>query len=388
MEKAQFSKELEHITSQLYKPGFWGLGRKVDTQVLNDYRFLNRYESFVLSGENVNPANIDKNNVSHYESYLKMVQNLPSDKTPENVILKKLSGILEKQNFKNNISGRKVIMDSDIEDRKGIQGNYTLLVRNMVDNDKSLGDIIGRLTKTEMTMKTLGFNPDVGWEMLNYGGDMADKLESIVGKNSKKEWNIFSDKVLKVHGKLHNIGIGNVHGERFKDFEERLTRLGLLERKLDKDNTAPERTVIARNFKELHEYYQKNNEGDKPSPPPVGVLLTNSGAQSEIGKDGSTSRFPGGTDKGGPQRGKVAVTATRTPADRTRIEPTTYDRTRIQQTTYDRTRVQQTTNDRPRMQQAVDGRSVIKQTTEGRPEIKRPSYYRDEKNKDQQRTDR
>lgn len=77
-----------------------------------------------------------------------------------------------------------------------------------------------------------------GIAIMKYGDEITTKLEelAISKTKSQKEWEFFKGQVLHSFIIAEKIGNRNVNLEEHTKLEERLVRLGILERKLDKDN--------------------------------------------------------------------------------------------------------------------------------------------------------
>lgn len=75
-----------------------------------------------------------------------------------------------------------------------------------------------------------------GISIMKYGDEITTKLEELAMSKSKspKEWEFFKDQVLHSFTTAEKIGNRNVNLEEHSNWEERLIRLGILERKLDK----------------------------------------------------------------------------------------------------------------------------------------------------------
>lgn len=97
---------------------------------------------------------------------------------------------------------------------------------------------------------------------MKYGDEITTKLEEIaISKvKSPKEWECFKNQVLHSFITAEKIGNRNVNPEQHKQWEERLVRLGIIERILDKENNEEE------NFRQSIKYDlsdNKNSDKDK-----------------------------------------------------------------------------------------------------------------------------
>lgn len=71
---------------------------------------------------------------------------------------------------------------------------------------------------------------------MKYGNKLTTKLEELASSKAKsaKEWDFFKEQVLNCFMVAEKIGNRNVNFEEHREWEERLIRLGILERKITK----------------------------------------------------------------------------------------------------------------------------------------------------------
>lgn len=98
---------------------------------------------------------------------------------------------------------------------------------------------VERFSKIEMAMKQYGVKPDIGLAIMKYGDEITTKLEELATAKVKspKEWKFFKSQVLHSFMIAEKIGNRSVNLEEHTAWEERLIKLGILERRQEKEET-------------------------------------------------------------------------------------------------------------------------------------------------------
>ncbi len=213
------------------KRSILSLSRKatIDNSKLIDMK--DKVERFFEDGALISPMKIDKDSIDVYTQNVELVKQFTSDLKPDN--------IMENIIFEQTANARKtrtILLPSIVERNSNVSENYDKMVAYymLMGGDKP----IERFSKTEMQMKKYGVSPNIGSSIMKYGDELTTKLEELAMNNSKnsKEWEQFKNQVLHSYGVAEKIGNRNVNPEEHKEWEERLIRLGILERKLEKQD--------------------------------------------------------------------------------------------------------------------------------------------------------
>lgn len=211
------------------KRALLSLSRKttVDNSKLVDMK--DKIERFYENGALISPMKIDKESIEKYSENVELVKQFTSGLKPDNVME---NLILEQtQNVRKT---RTILLPSIVENNSNIQEKYDKMVAYylLMDGDKP----IERFSKTESQMKKYGVSPDIGSSIMKYGDELTTKLEELAMNNSRnsKEWEQFKKQVIHSYEVAEKIGNRNVNPEEHKEWEERLIKLGILERKLEK----------------------------------------------------------------------------------------------------------------------------------------------------------
>lgn len=201
--------------------------KSVDNSKLSEIQ--NKIERFYEVGALISPMKTDKDSIEVYIENVELVKQFTSGLKPDNVME---NLILEQtQNVRKT---RTILLPSIVENNSNIQEKYDKMVAYylLMDGDKP----IERFSKTEAQMKKYGVSPDIGSSIMKYGDELTTKLEELAMNNSRnsKEWEQFKKQVIHSYEVAEKIGNRNVNPEEHKEWEERLIKLGILERKLEK----------------------------------------------------------------------------------------------------------------------------------------------------------
>ena len=182
------------------------------------------YEKGVL----ISPMLIDKNSIEMYQDTLHFIKQFPQELQAETMLE---SDILEStKNFRNT---RKVLLPSVRQQDAQIMEKY----ENMVAYYLLMGGAnpVQRFSRVEMSMKQYGITPDIGVAIMKYGDDLTSKLEDLASSKVKspKEWECFKTQVLHCFAVAEKIGNRSVNLAEHMNWEDRLVRLGILEKRRD-----------------------------------------------------------------------------------------------------------------------------------------------------------
>ena len=110
---------------------------------------------------------------------------------------------------------------------------------------------IKRFSRLEMSMKEYGIRPDLGVSIMKYGDKLTTRLEELLkeGRKTPEEWDVLKNQVLHSFNVAESIGNRNVNSQEHKIWEERLIRLGILERKKEKPIEQKEEGTFRGNLK-------------------------------------------------------------------------------------------------------------------------------------------
>lgn len=221
-----------------------------------------QYLEIAEKGTLISPELVNKNNVSEYKKAIENLKNFPQQIRPDNMLESK---ILAQTSARKN--SRRILLDSVRQQDEAIMGDYDKMVAHylLIGGDRP----VERFSRVEMSMKQYGLRPDLGVAIMKYGDKLTTKLEELAkeGKKSPKEWELFKDQVLHSFNVAEGIGNRNVNQQEHEIWEERLVRLGILQRKLEKP--IAEQETLRESVK-----VDINNDKDKPSDTAKqGVLL-------------------------------------------------------------------------------------------------------------------
>ncbi len=104
-----------------------------------------------------------------------------------------------------------------------------------------------------------------GIAIMKYGDEITTKLEELATSKTKspKEWEFFKGQVLHSFMTAEKIGNRNVNLEEHSKWEERLIRLGILERKLDKEQEQTFRESIKYDVTNINTKTDKDEDREK-----------------------------------------------------------------------------------------------------------------------------
>ena len=212
------------------------------------------YERKVL----ISPMLIDKNSIKDYQETLALIKQFPSDMKPETVMENK---ILEQTRTPQKT--RRILLPNIVDNNLALMEDYDNMVAYylLMDGDSP----VERFAKTEMSMKQYGVKPDLGLSITKYGDKITSKLEELAssGNKSSKEWECFKKQVLHSFNTAEKIGNYHVNPEEHLQWEERLVKLGILERKLDRGNKQKTSSLRDSIKYDVDTPKTKNDENDK-----------------------------------------------------------------------------------------------------------------------------
>lgn len=190
-----------------------------------------QYLGIAEKGTLVSPELVNKGNISEYKKAIENLKKFPQQVRPDNMLENKI--LAQTSTGKNT---RRILLDGIREQNETIMGDYDKMVAHylLIGGDRP----VERFSKVEMSMKQYGLRPDLGVAIMKYGDKLTTKLEELAmeGKKSPQEWEVFKNQVLHSFNVAEGIGNRNVNQQEHEIWEERLVRLGILERKLEKPN--------------------------------------------------------------------------------------------------------------------------------------------------------
>ena len=202
----------------------------IDISKIHDIK--EKTELFYERGTLISPMSIDKNTIKEYQETLKLIEQFPNDMKPQNMLENKI--LAQTRNAKRT---RKILLPNIVDQNLALLEDYDKMIAYylLMGGDSP----VQRFSKTEMSMKEYGVTPDIGLSITKYGNEITTKLEELAshGAKSSKEWSFFKEQVLHSFYTAEKIGNANVNPEEHLQWENRLIKLGILERKLDKRNT-------------------------------------------------------------------------------------------------------------------------------------------------------
>ena len=190
-----------------------------------------QYRDSVEKGTMISPELVSKDNISQYKQLIEKVKRFSVESRPDVMLGNK---ILSQTNKGRNT--RRILLDSVREQDQSIMDDYDKLVAYylLLGGDKP----IQAFSRIEMSMKSYGLRPDLGSAIMKWGDKLTSKLEELAsqGKKSPQEWEVFRSQVLHSFAVAENIGNRNVNQQEHMIWEERLIKLGILERRLENPN--------------------------------------------------------------------------------------------------------------------------------------------------------
>ena len=226
--------------------------RKANVDVSKLESIKDKIELFFERGALISPMSIDKDSIDTYIENISLVKQFPGELSPE--------AMLESEIFKqteNAKSTRRILVPSVMENNSQVIENYDKMVAYylLMGGDKP----VERFSRVEMSMKQFCVSPDIGVAIMKYGDEITTKLEEIATSKTKspKEWEFFKGQVLHSFMTAEKIGNRSVNLEEHSEWEERLIRLGILERRIDRSEGKKQ------TFRESIKYDVTNTEKDK-----------------------------------------------------------------------------------------------------------------------------
>lgn len=219
-----------------------------------------KIETFYERGILVSPTLINKESITTYIDILKAVKQFPNNLKPDIIIENNILSKIQKQN-----NTRRILIPSVMEENSNLMQEYNKMVAHYLaiggDNP------IQRFSKIGISMKQYGISTDIGASIMKYGNDITTKLEELaINKiKSPKEWECFKEQVLHTFFTAEKIGNRNVNLNEHIQWEERLIKLGILERRFDKE------TKQEISFKEnlINMTNDKDSRDNSPNEPKV-----------------------------------------------------------------------------------------------------------------------
>lgn len=224
----EYLKEFKRVIPK--KGSMFSRNPSVDISKLGDKK--DKIESFFERGIMISPMLIDKNSINVYIENLRLVKQFPNELRPETVMESRIAK--QTENAKNT---RNILIPSVIEKNSSIMDNYNKMVAYYLLMGEERP--VERFSKIEMAMKQYGVKPDIGLAIMKYGDEITTKLEELATAKVKspKEWEFFKSQVLHSFMIAEKIGNRSVNLEEHTAWEERLIKLGILERRQEKEET-------------------------------------------------------------------------------------------------------------------------------------------------------
>jgi len=192
-------------------------------------KIQDKIELFFKRGILISPMSIDRNSIDIYMENLNLVKQFPNNLRPETIMESEISR--QTENAKRT---RKILLPSVMENNSQIMESYDKMIAYymLMGGEKP----VERFSRIEMSMKQYGVKPDIGVAIMEYGDEITTKLEELATSKTKsqKEWEFFKGQVLHCFMTAEKIGNRKINFEEHSKWEERLIRLGILERRLDK----------------------------------------------------------------------------------------------------------------------------------------------------------
>ena len=203
-----------------------------------------QYMDIAEKGVLISPDLINKNSVESYKRAVETAKKFPAQYRPDNILESK---ILNQVNSGRNT--RRILLDGVREKDQAIMADYDKMIAYylVMGGDKP----IKRFSRLEMSMKQYGVRPDLGVSIMKYGDKLTTRLEELLkeGRKTPEEWDVLKNQVLHSFNVAESIGNRNVNSQEHKIWEERLIRLGILERKIEKPIEQKEEETFRENLK-------------------------------------------------------------------------------------------------------------------------------------------
>lgn len=203
-----------------------------------------QYLDIAEKGVLISPYLINKNSVESYKRAVETAKKFPAQYRPDNILESK---ILNQVNSGRNT--RRILLDGVREKDQAIMADYDKMIAYylVMGGDKP----IKRFSRLEMSMKQYGVRPDLGVSIMKYGDKLTTRLEELLkeGRKTPEEWDVLKNQVLHSFNVAESIGNRNVNSQEHKIWEERLIRLGILERKKEKPIEQKEEGTFRGNLK-------------------------------------------------------------------------------------------------------------------------------------------
>lgn len=203
-----------------------------------------QYLDIAEKGVLISPDLINKNSVESYKRAVETAKKFPAQYRPDNILKSK---ILNQVNSGRNT--RRILLDGVREKDQAIMADYDKMIAYylVMGGDKP----IKRFSRLEMSMKQYGVRPDLGVSIMKYGDKLTTRLEELLKEERKtpEEWDVLKNQVLHSFNVAESIGNRNVNSQEHKIWEERLIRLGILERKIEKPIEQKKEETFRENLK-------------------------------------------------------------------------------------------------------------------------------------------
>lgn len=203
-----------------------------------------QYLDIAEKGVLISPDLINKNSVESYKRAVETAKKFPAQYRPDNILESK---ILNQVNSGRNT--RRILLDGVREKDQAIMADYDKMIAYylVMGEDKP----IKRFSRLEMSMKQYGVRPDLGVSIMKYGDKLTTRLEELLKEERKtpEEWDVLKNQVLHSFNVAESIGNRNVNSQEHKIWEERLIRLGILERKIEKPIEQKKEETFRENLK-------------------------------------------------------------------------------------------------------------------------------------------
>lgn len=216
-----------------------------------------QYLDIAEKGVLISPDLINKNSVESYKRAVETAKKFPAQYRPDNILESK---ILNQVNSGRNT--RRILLDGVREKDQAIMADYDKMIAYylVMGGDKP----IKRFSRLEMSMKQYGVRPDIGVSIMKYGDKLTTRLEELLkeGRKTPEEWDVLKNQVLHSFNVAESIGNRNVNSQEHKIWEERLIRLGILERKIEKPIEQKKEETFRENLKlSAEKPVDKGNQG-------------------------------------------------------------------------------------------------------------------------------
>ena len=216
-----------------------------------------QYLDIAEKGVLISPDLINKNSVESYKRAVETAKKFPTQYRPDNILESK---ILNQVNSGRNT--RRILLDGVREKDQAIMADYDKMIAYylVMGGDKP----IERFSRLEMSMKQYGVRPDIGVSIMKYGDKLTTRLEELLkeGRKTPEEWDVLKNQVLHSFNVAESIGNRNVNSQEHKIWEERLIRLGILERKIEKPIEQKKEETFRENLKlSAEKPVDKGNQG-------------------------------------------------------------------------------------------------------------------------------